>query len=314
MQPKVFVSHASEDKARFVIPFATALRARGVDAWVDQWEMLPGDSLVEKIFDEGIEKAAAIIIVLSTVSVAKPWVREELNAAVVKRIESGTKLIPIVLGRCDVPRALKSTVWEVVQDADEFSVCLDRVVDAICGHSQKPPLGLPVPYLADPVPRIQGLSQADAQVLAALFSEFLKVGEAWIDPAVLAPMLAAKGIGEDAAVESVAVLEHMGYAEALKAIATGSSLRPASITPRGVSSILREREGELVREVGLAIANDGARRSDAIAIALGHPQPLVDHALKLLALSGHVTLSAERGAVETVAMVAPSLRRFLDAQ
>lgn len=100
--PKVFVSHASEDKQRFVIPFATALRARGINAWVDRWEMLPGDSLVDKIFEEGLKEAAAVVIVLSKVSVAKPWVREELNTAVVKRIQKGTKIIPVVLEDCDV--------------------------------------------------------------------------------------------------------------------------------------------------------------------------------------------------------------------
>ncbi|MHB9102858.1 MAG: toll/interleukin-1 receptor domain-containing protein [Sulfuricella sp.] len=44
--PKVFVSHASEDKARFVVDFARRLRENGVEAWLDQWEMKPGDSQV----------------------------------------------------------------------------------------------------------------------------------------------------------------------------------------------------------------------------------------------------------------------------
>ena len=49
---KVFISHASEDKERFVIQFAKRLRSQGIDAWVDIWEMLPGDSLVDKIFND----------------------------------------------------------------------------------------------------------------------------------------------------------------------------------------------------------------------------------------------------------------------
>jgi hypothetical protein len=66
---KVFMSHASEDKERFVLPFARRLRARGLDVWVDRWEMLPGDSLVKKIFTEGIGEAEAVIVVLSKHSV-----------------------------------------------------------------------------------------------------------------------------------------------------------------------------------------------------------------------------------------------------
>src|SRR4051794_20083808 len=49
--PKVFVSHASEDKQRFVERFAARLRENGVDAWLDEWEMKPGDSLVDRIFE-----------------------------------------------------------------------------------------------------------------------------------------------------------------------------------------------------------------------------------------------------------------------
>ena len=85
MNPKVFVSHAGEDKERFVLDFATKLRSKGIDAWVDKWEMYPGDSLVDKIFEEGIKNAQAVIVVLSKYSVDKPWVREELNASAVRR-------------------------------------------------------------------------------------------------------------------------------------------------------------------------------------------------------------------------------------
>jgi hypothetical protein len=55
--PRVFLSHASEDKDRFVLPFARALRANGVDVWLDKWEILPGDSLVDKLFEEGLKGA-----------------------------------------------------------------------------------------------------------------------------------------------------------------------------------------------------------------------------------------------------------------
>lgn len=105
--PKVFLSHASEDKDRFVVDFARKLRENGVDAWLDQWEMRPGDSLVDKIFEEGLKEARAVIIVLSKVSVQKPWVREELNTSVVNRISRGTRLIPVIIDDCEVPESLR---------------------------------------------------------------------------------------------------------------------------------------------------------------------------------------------------------------
>lgn len=83
--PIAFLSHDSEDKERFVLPFAARLRQRGVDAWVDRWEITAGDSLVDKTFEEGLKNASAVIVVLSHISIQKRWVREELDASVVAR-------------------------------------------------------------------------------------------------------------------------------------------------------------------------------------------------------------------------------------
>ena len=114
--PKVFISHASEDKSSFLVDFARRLRENGVDAWLDQWEMKPGDSLVDKIFEEGLRDARAVIIVLSKSSVQKPWVREELNASVVNRIIRRTRLIPVFIDDCEVPESLQSTAWQRVDE------------------------------------------------------------------------------------------------------------------------------------------------------------------------------------------------------
>jgi len=80
--PKAFISHSSDDKDRFVLGFATKLRERGVDAWLDRWEIKAGDSLVRKIFEEGIKNANAFLVVLSSQSIANRWVREELDSGV----------------------------------------------------------------------------------------------------------------------------------------------------------------------------------------------------------------------------------------
>lgn len=109
MTPKVFISHASEDR-EFTQDLATKLRSKGVNAWLDVWEILPGDSLIDKIFEEGLKDAEGFIVILSRSSVNKEWVREELNAAMVKKINGLTKLIPVVLDDCEIPEGLNSTV------------------------------------------------------------------------------------------------------------------------------------------------------------------------------------------------------------
>lgn len=182
MSPKVFVSHASDDKERFVLDFARKLRQNGIDAWLDKWEMLPGDSLVDKIFEEGIKEAQAFIIVLSKFSVQKPWVREELNAALVKRVNNGSKLIPVVIDDCEVPEALKSTIWEKVEDIKSFDANMDRIVASIFGATDKPPLGSAPDYTKSFVQPIGQLSNIDSLVLRMSCEKLIETGDQIIKP------------------------------------------------------------------------------------------------------------------------------------
>lgn len=138
---KVFISHASEDKDRFVLEFAKKLRSHGVDAWVDIWEMLPGDSLVDKVFYEGIKNARAMIVVLSNNSIEKPWVREELNRGFLERLRGKCKIIPVVIDDCPIPEPLQSTIWQKIDNLDEYEIEFNRILDAIYSRINKPALG-----------------------------------------------------------------------------------------------------------------------------------------------------------------------------
>ncbi len=175
MTPKVFISHASEDKV-FAQDLATKLRAKGVDAWLDIWEILPGDSLIDKIFEEGLKDASAIIVILSKSSVDKPWVREELNAATVKRINGVSKLIPVILDNCDVPEALHSTVWVPINDMTVYDAELELVVRAIFEFRDKPAIGASPAYISTGVDVIPGLTQVDSLVFKLSGEEALKKG------------------------------------------------------------------------------------------------------------------------------------------
>lgn len=176
---RVFVSHASEDKERFVLRFALALRAQGLEAWLDRWEMLPGDSLVQKIFVEGLEGADAVIVVISENSLPKPWVQEELDAAVVQRINAGSQLIPIVLDDLPVnrlPASIRHLVHEPVSDLDHIDSVVDRVVRSVHGKTDKPPLGSPPRFASLSARRIRTLDRIDSLILKMLGDEAV---DAW---------------------------------------------------------------------------------------------------------------------------------------
>lgn len=309
MAPKVFISHASEDKERFVIPFATALRAKGVDGWVDRWEMRIGDSLVDKIFEEGLKEASAIIVVLSNISVTKPWVREELDAAVVKRIEKGARIIPIVLDGCEVPQALRHIVWEPVADTNNFESTLMRVVDEIFERTSKPALGAaPDYFVATSTRRIGGLTAADNSVIAALYEAFLSQPSSYVGPDDLLLKMKEKDLNQEMVSESLAALEHQGFVENLKMLGGPWHSR---LTSYGVSAVLGDTESALIGKVGFCILNDGLQKAAEIAGSVEQPLPLVEHAIDRLEAGGHLLVSKYISEPPTVIQAHPTLRRYL---
>ncbi len=169
--PKVFVSHASEDKP-FVLELATRLRSDGVDAWIDKWEISIGDKLVEKIFTEGIGSCQAFLVVLSATSVQKKWVREELNSGVVEAIERQVKLLPIRIDDCEVPVALRSRKW-LNMNPTNYEGEYRELVDAIFGKRDKPRLGIMPSAIAD---QVEGFSANESALLRFLVDVASKHG------------------------------------------------------------------------------------------------------------------------------------------
>lgn len=208
--PRVFISHGSEDKAAHAAPLARALLARGVDVWLDEWEIGPGDSLVQKIFEHGLAGAQGMVVVLSETSVAKPWVRAELDVAVVRRIEGSLRLMPVLVDDCHVPESLRATLWMDMR-RDGVEKVADRVAAAMFGISAKPPLGPTPDYIKAGRMQVPGLSPIDAAVLQVLYEEALKGHYGLIQPYAFTDELEARGVGRDALMESLDILVTNGY-------------------------------------------------------------------------------------------------------
>jgi tetratricopeptide (TPR) repeat protein len=97
----VFVSHASEDKERFVEPLLAALRERGIRFWYDAEQIRLGDDFRRRM-DEGLAKSRFGVIVLSP-RFFKYWPEAELSALFAQEAAfDQTRILPI---RCDLDRA-----------------------------------------------------------------------------------------------------------------------------------------------------------------------------------------------------------------
>lgn len=310
--PRVFLSHASEDKDRFVTRLAVRLRENGVDAWLDKWEMLPGHSLVDKIFEEGLKDAQAVIVVLSRVSVEKPWVREELNAAVVKRINTGSKLIPVVIDDCEVPEALKSTLWQRIENLEYYEESFNRILAAIFGTSDKPPLGAPPSYTPHLANTIGSLTKVDSLVLRLACEEALAKGSDFIKPGELYLKDGKELLPEAELNDAIEVLEQQHLVRVHHTI--GGGMPWFRITTHGFEKYAQACIPEyaaFVRDVASALVNRQKESDQAIAADLDKPLFIVQHILQVLEDAGHLTLSKTISGRQHVYNVAASLRRAL---
>ena len=218
MSPKVFISHASEDKERFVLKFAEKLRNKGIDVWLDKWEMILGDSLVSKIFEEGIKDAHAIIVVLSSTSVTKPWVIEELNISFVNSINKISKLIPIIIDECEIPECLKNTLHKKIGDLDNYDSDLDEIVMAIFGQKVKPPLGKSPQYTKTIVDQIGNLTSLDNTIMKIIFDINLDKNRKMVYTSNLIKKCLELDISENQLLESLNFLDENSYIKLIRDI------------------------------------------------------------------------------------------------
>lgn len=311
-QPKVFISHASEDKDRFVIEFSKLLRQHGVDAWLDNWEMLPGDSLVDKIFEEGIKEASAVIVVLSKFSVEKPWVREELNAAWVKRINSGSKLIPVVIDDCEIPEALTSTLWIRIADLSAYEENLERILASIFGTTDKPPIGSPPKYIASFADAIGELNNIDSSVLKLSCESALKSGDLFINPEEVFKNDGAWLVPENELEDSLEVLDRQCYFKLLRTLGTG--LHHYQITTSGFDVFAHAcipNYGDKVTAVISAIVNKQLDTNIEIQESLQESLVLIDHILDVLDRNGHLKQAKSIDGQSFIHNISPVLKRSL---
>lgn len=312
MHPKVFLSHASEDKDRFVVNFARQLRENGVDVWLDQWEMKPGDSLVDKIFVEGLKDARAVIIVLSAISVQKPWVHEELNASIVNRISRGTRLIPVVIDECDVPESLRSTVWQKVDNLDDYSQSLQRILSAIFDVSDRPAIGQPPARFSGSEPLIAGLTRVDDLVLREIARLQIERNNGLV---TFDEICADPALTEIPQQELLDSLEILGQKYLIKiAYVLGAPLSHVVLTDFGFQQFAEAYVPdyhEVVARIAALLVNENVCQNEELASRIQRPVAFVDFVLSLMESNGHIKMSKYIGGQSQVWQISPSLKRAL---
>jgi hypothetical protein len=92
--PKIFISHASEDKDGFVRPLTAALIERKLSVWYDEKDLRPGDSILAKI-DDGLKRSDYAIVVFSPAFFSKKWTTAELDGLVALEMANRKVILPV---------------------------------------------------------------------------------------------------------------------------------------------------------------------------------------------------------------------------
>lgn len=127
----IFLAHSSKDKP-FARKLASRLERAGVKVWIDEAQILVGDSLLEKL-EDGIRGSQYLGAILSPDSINSKWVKRELRAALTLEIDQQVvKVLPIMYKQCDIPLFLSDKIWADFTDPGKFddgmSTLLDRLL------------------------------------------------------------------------------------------------------------------------------------------------------------------------------------------
>ena len=137
--PKAFLSYSFDDSAT-AKKIAHALMAHGISTWWAEWEIRAGDSLRQKI-DEGLSDCTHFLVLLTPGSIQKPWVKQEMDAGLVRRIGGAARFIPLRdgLSTKELPPLLSGMLSPEI--GEDFDKSIRDLVNSIHDISRKPALG-----------------------------------------------------------------------------------------------------------------------------------------------------------------------------
>jgi len=135
----VFISHTSSDDA-FVARIAQRLASAGVETWIDNGRIVPGDDIIQKV-ETGLSDATHVIVVFSPASLLSDWVREETHAAQLTAISGSSRVIPIIYGAISpsaIPLLLRSRLYVDFREPKNFEQSMAQLLSAFAPSTEPP--------------------------------------------------------------------------------------------------------------------------------------------------------------------------------
>jgi hypothetical protein len=137
----VFICHASEDKDYVARPLTAALSARGIAVWLDERELLIGDSLSQRL-SEGLTSSRFGVVVLSPSFFAKKWPQWELDGLTMREINGREVVILPVWHRVGVSEVEMFSPPLAAKVAVPTSAGIEEVAEQIARRCRDEPTPL----------------------------------------------------------------------------------------------------------------------------------------------------------------------------
>jgi len=146
---RAFISYKweSPEHVEWVSKLAAALRARGIEAILDQWEVRYGESFTDYM-QLNIAKADVILFVITPESVKAAEapaghggpLKFEVQMMNARRMAEGTRIIGIYRSGDRPPLYLRDHRYADFRDDQRFQTAMDDLVRDLLGQSGPPPL------------------------------------------------------------------------------------------------------------------------------------------------------------------------------
>ena len=134
---RVFLSHASVDKPT-VRRIAEALRAAGHEPWMDEDEILVGDSIPASV-ERGLRSADFVVLCLSKAAAERGWVEAERDATLMQQLrERKARILPVRLEDVAAPYLIAQLAYvDVFPDEATFQRGMSRLARSIDAHAAR---------------------------------------------------------------------------------------------------------------------------------------------------------------------------------
>jgi hypothetical protein len=133
--PSVFISYAHEDKA-LAREFADGLVSHALQVWVDDNELLAGDSIIEQISNAvaGVDFFCALV---SEASHQSRWCQRELALAMTRDLgRDDATVIPLRVGDVEMPASITDRLY-VDLDPTNVTAAIERIASDVRRHRER---------------------------------------------------------------------------------------------------------------------------------------------------------------------------------